>query len=218
MLFFILSSADVNFSGQKLWERTYTTEKALPTITRIKLVDKKEFAAAALNLERDTYIVHVVSLNSTPFVAALNVYPSQRPLISGLIVKEALIKVFAEYSDFADIFYPDLMFKLLKHIGINNHTIKLVNGQQSSYKPIYILAPVELETLKAYIETNLANSFIKLSKSLAGTPFLFDRKSDGLLRLCVDDRGLNNLIIKNRYLLPLIGELLDRLEKARRFT
>ena len=77
---------------------------------------------------------------------------------------------------------------------------------------------MELEILKAYIKTNLSNSFIKPFKSSAGTLILFDRKSNGFLRLCVNYRGLNNLIIKNRYQLPLIGELLDRLWRVRQFT
>jgi len=36
-------------------------------------------------------------------------------------------------------------------------------------------------------------------------------KKDGMLRLCVDYRGFNVIMIKNRYLLPLISEILDRL-------
>ena len=42
--------------------------------------------------------------------------------------------------------------------------------------------------------------------------------SDSFFQLCVDYQSLNNLTIKNRYLLPLIWKLLDNLEKARRFT
>ena len=76
---------------------------------------------------------------------------------------------------------------------------------------------MELESLKAYIETNLANRFIRPSKSPAGAPILFEQKSDNSLRLYIDYWGLNNLTIKNRYLLPLIGKLLDRLGRARRF-
>ena len=68
------------------------------------------------------------------------------------------------------------------------------------------------------METNLANGFIKPSKSPAGAPILFDQKSDRSLWLYVDYRGLNNLTMKNRYPLPLIGELLDRLRRARQFT
>ena len=101
---------------------------------------------------------------------------------------------------------------------LNQHAIELQEGQQPPYGPIYSLGPVELETLKTYIETNLANGFIRPSKSPAGAPILFVGKPDGSLRLCVDYRGLNNLTIKNRYPLPLIGESLDRLGRAKRFT
>ena len=135
-----------------------------------------------------------------------------------MIAEEASTKVLAEYSDFADVFSPDLASELPEHTRINDHAIELVDGQQPPYGPIYSLGPVELETLKAYIETNLANGFIRPSKSLAGAPILFDRKSDGSLQLCINYRGLNNLTLKNRYPLPLIGESLDRLGRAKRFT
>ena len=77
---------------------------------------------------------------------------------------------------------------------------------------------MKLETLKTYIETSLANGFIRPSKSPADPSILFDRKSDGFFRLCVNYQGLNNLTIKNWYPLPLIGELLDRLGRAKQFT
>ena len=92
---------------------------------------------------------------------------------------------------------------------MNEHAIKLEESKQPPFRPIYSLGPVELETLKTYIETNLANGFIRPSKSPVRAPILFDRKPDESLRLCVDYRGLNNITIKNRYLLPLIGESLD---------
>ena len=168
---------------------------------------KKEFAAVALDPAHETFVVHVASLSSTPL---------NRPQISGLIAKEAPTKVPAEYLDFADVFSPDLASELPRHPRINDHAIKLVKDcQQPPYKPIYSPEPVELETLKVYIETNLANGFIKSSKSPANAPILFDRKSDGSLRLCINYRGLNNLTIKNRYPLPLIGESLDRFGRAK---
>ena len=217
MLFLTLSGANIDFSGWELRWRTYTTKKALPTTKRVKLVGKKEFAAAVLNPEHETYIVHVASFSSIPLVA-LNVYPSQRFQISGLIAQEAPTKVPNEYSDFADVFSSDLASELPEYTGINNHAIELVNSQQPPYGPIYCLGPVELKTLKAYIETNLANGFIRPSKSPADTLILFNRKSDGFLRLCVNYWDLNNLTIKNWYPWPLIGESLDRLGKAKRFT
>ena len=178
---------------------------------------KKEFAVAAFDPEYETYVVHVAFLSST-LLTSLDVHPFHRPQVSGLIAEEAPTKIPAEYSDFANVFSPDLASKLPEHTGINDHAIELVDSQQPPYGPIYSLGPVELKNLKAYIETNLANGFIRPSKSPAGAPILFDQKSDGSLRLCVDYQGLNNLTIKNRYPLPLIEELLDRLGRAKRFT
>ena len=99
-------------------------------------------------------------------------YPASLP-------RRLLQKVSAEYLDFADVFSSDLTSKLPEHTGINDHAIELVDDcQQSLHKPIYSLRPIKLETLKAYIETNLANGFIRPSKSPVGTPILFNRKSE----------------------------------------
>ena len=57
---------------------------------------------------------------------------------------------------------------------MNEHAIKLEEDKQPSFRPIYNLGLVELETLKTYIKTNLANGFIQPSKSPAKAPILFD--------------------------------------------
>ena len=117
-----------------------------------------------------------------------------------------------------DIFFPDFAFKLPEYTRINDYAIKLVDDEQPSYKPIYSLKLVELEIRKAYIETNLANGFIKLSKLLTGALILFDQKSESFLLLCVDYQGLNAPTINNWYPLSPIGESLGKLERAKQFT
>ena len=47
---------------------------------------------------------------------------------------------------------------------------------------------------------------------------MFIPKKNGKLRLIVDYRQLNEIIIKDRTLLPLITEMKDRLQKANWFT
>ena len=132
MPFLTLSSADVDFLSQELRWRTYTTKEAFPTTKRVKLVGKKKFAAAVLDLESKTFVVHIASLSSTALPSfsplELNIHSSCRLQIFGLIAKKALTKIPAKYSDFADIFSPNLVSKLPEHIRINNHAIKLVNG------------------------------------------------------------------------------------------
>ena len=50
------------------------------------------------------------------------------------------------------------------------------------------------------------------------SPFFFVKKKDGSLRPVQDYRKLNDMTVKNRYPLPLIQELVDKLKGARYFT
>ena len=43
-------------------------------------------------------------------------------------------------------------------------------------------------------------------------------KKDGSLRMVVDYRGLNAVTIKNKYPLPMINDLFDRLQGAKVFS
>ena len=71
--------------------------------------------------------------------------------------------------------------ELSKNIGINEHAIELVKDKQPPYGPIYSLGSMQLETLKAYIETHLKTGFIWPFKSPVGSPILFDKKPEGSL-------------------------------------
>ena len=135
-------------------------------------MEKKEFVVIVFDPQHKTFIIHIIFFSSTLLNAG--VHPFHRPQVPGLIAKKAFTKILAKYTNFADVFSPELAFKLLEYIGINNHTIKLVKGQQLFYRTIYSLGPVELEILKANIDINLANRFIRKSKSPAGVFIFFD--------------------------------------------
>jgi hypothetical protein len=68
--------------------------------------------------------------------------------------------------------------------------------------------------LKQYIDDNLEKGFIRLSISFYASPVLFVPKKDEIFRLCVDFRQLNSITVKDRYTLPLIKELYNRLRGA----
>jgi hypothetical protein len=59
---------------------------------------------------------------------------------------------------------------------------------------------------------------IQTSQSPAGAPILFVPELGGTLRLCVDYRGLNRITVKNRYPLPLLSEIPDRIGGAGVYT
>ena len=50
------------------------------------------------------------------------------------------------------------------------------------------------------------------------SPVFFIKKKDGSLRLVQDYRALNAVTVKNKYLLPLISELINKLQGAWYFT
>ena len=116
------------------------------------------------------------------------------------------------------MFLPSDDSSLPPHRGRLDHHIPLVEGAKPVYGPIYNLSETELQVLKNYVEEYLRKGFIRPSTSPFGSPVLFVKKANGDLRLCVDYRALNRVTVKNRYALPLISELLDRIKGAKYFT
>ena len=171
-----------------------------------------------LDVVSKTFVLYVAIQEREEMAMDLGRKAQNKGQVRALLFDKAPIEVPGEYSDYSDVFSAENIAELPENTGMNEHAIELEEGKQPLFGPIYSLGLVELETLKTYIKTNLANGFIRPSKSPAGAHILFNRKPDGSLRLCVDYRGLNNITIKNQYSLPFIGESLDWLGRARRFT
>jgi RNase H-like domain found in reverse transcriptase/Reverse transcriptase (RNA-dependent DNA polymerase)/Integrase zinc binding domain/Chromo (CHRromatin Organisation MOdifier) domain/Integrase core domain len=121
-------------------------------------------------------------------------------------------------KDYLDVFSPANAEKLPPNRPEVDIAIELQEGKHAPYGPLYPLSAAELEVLRQYIQENLDKGFIRPSKSPAASPVLFVPKKDGSLRLCVDYRGLNSVTVKNRYPLPLVGEIMDRVNGAQWFS
>ena len=152
MFFFTFSNADIQFLEKEFTQRTYTTAIALLTIKQAELIDKKEFAKAALNENFKTFFVYVASLDVVP-----GIHPDKKAQIASLLSEE--VKIPDGYSDFADVFSEKKALVLPERTDINKHAIKLEYGKQPPYGPIYSLELMELEILKTYIETHLKTGF-----------------------------------------------------------
>jgi hypothetical protein len=96
--------------------------------------------------------------------------------------------------------------------------MNLHSGMKPPFGLIYSCSDSELKVLKGYLNKALATRKINKSNSHAAAPILFVPKSDGKVRICVDYRGMNNVTINDKYPLPLMRKLLDRLETAKVFT
>ncbi len=83
---------------------------------------------------------------------------------------------------------------------------------------IYPLTLAEQGRLKDYIRENLEKGYIRPLHSQYSSPFFFVGKKDGKFRPVVDYRKLNSFTVPDRYPLPLIQELVDKVRDARLFT
>ena len=99
-----------------------------------------------------------------------------------------------------------------------DHKIDLIPGSSPPSRPTYRMSAVELTELKQQLEELIKSGFIRPSKSPFGAPILFVKKKDGTMRMCIDYRALNNISIKNKYPLPRVDELFDRLQGAKYFS
>ena len=84
-------------------------------------------------------------------------------------------------------------------------------------KAPYRMASSELKELKEQLQDLLDKDFIHLSISLWGASVLFVEK-DRSMSMCIDYQELNKVMIKNRYPLPRIDDLLDQLQGVRMFS
>jgi len=123
-----------------------------------------------------------------------------------------------EFRQFMGIMSKEAADTLPKHQQYDCK-IDLKEGSTPPWGPIYPLSETELQALREWLREMEKNGKIQRSTSPAGSPILFVPKPNGRgLRLCVDYRGLNKITIPNRYPLPLMQELQDRVQGAQWFT
>jgi len=82
----------------------------------------------------------------------------------------------------------------------------------------YAITLKEEEALNQWLDEQPKTGLIVESKSRYATPCFYIPKKDGSLQLVQDYRKLNQVTIKNKTPLSLIGEIIDKLKKARYFN
>ena len=79
----------------------------------------------ALDKNVKAFVVHVKAFN------LISIYLAQEARIALLIVEQ--VEILAKYSDFADVFLEEKASDLSEVTKLNQHTIKLQEGQQPPY-------------------------------------------------------------------------------------
>ena len=134
----------------------------------------------------------------------------------GRILASTSMELPSEYQDFEDLFKKKKGETALPKHKPQDHEIPIEDGKTPNhYRELIPLSKKEEDFLKDYIEKHLAKGFIQPSKSSIAHGVLFAPKKNRSLRPCIDYRKLNAITKKNRYPLPRIDELQNRLIEAK---
>ncbi len=125
-------------------------------------------------------------------------------------------EISSQYFAFQDIFSEVEAHKFFEH-DFHDHVIEILSNRDFLFDSIYNLSTTELKILKNYIDEYMKKNFITKFVSFAKVFILFVKKTNDKLRLCVNYKKLNEIIIKNRYSLFFINENLNKLSETKIF-
>ena len=97
-------------------------------------------------------------------------------------------------------------------INLMKEALKKLNAKA------YAITLKEEEVLNQWLDEQLKARLIVESKSKYVAPCFYIPKKDGSLWLVQDYRKLNQVTIKDKTPLPLIGEVINKLKKAKYFN
>ena len=118
-------------------------------------------------------------------------------------------------KDYADVF-SETPPGIPPERGIG-HTINTGTNSPIA-RPAYRMSPKEKDCAEEMVSHLIQKGWVRPSHSPYSSPILFVQKKDTSLRMCVDYRALNKQTIKDRYPLPRIDDLLDKLLGASIFS
>lgn len=121
-------------------------------------------------------------------------------------------------SEFGDVLVHELPPGLLPSRSIDHHVELVAGNHKPPYRPVYKMSPLEMEEARRQIEELLAKGHTRPLKSPYGALILFARKKNGKLRMCIGYRALNDLTKKNRFPIPRIDEMLEKLRGSKYFS
>ena len=170
-----------------LWVSGLSIITASTSPPHISLINAPAYVRAA---RLQGSVVFQMSLRSAT-MSGKAVHPNTVPAVD-------LSNVPEEYHEFVDVFSKKKADTLPSHCSYDLK-IELEEGASPPPRHMYSLSPMELEALQVFIDENLSNSFIRPSNSPHGAPILFVKKKSRELWLCVDYRGLNRILKKDRY-------------------
>jgi hypothetical protein len=125
--------------------------------------------------------------------------------------KEPRLEDYLVLKDYENVFVEFLGFPQKRNIYFS---IGLIPGVSPMSKNPYRMSTPELKELKMKLEEFLKKRYIRPSFSPFGAMVLFVKKKCGTLRLRIDFKQLNKVIVNNKYPFPTIDDIFNQLKGA----
>ncbi|RFU29059.1 hypothetical protein B7463_g7277, partial [Scytalidium lignicola] len=147
-------------------------------------------------------------------------FPEETVSLGAVHVDETMKHIPGEYYEWLELFTERPDDSALPEHKPWDHEIKLKEGFRPAYGPIYRTTLAEDEATKKWLlEKMVPRGLYREGHGEAGAPLHYARKGDDPLgRPCGDYRHLNSGTEKDRYPLPLIDSMMDKLKGAVIFT
>eukprot|EP00253_Pinus_taeda_P010658 PITA_10658 len=102
--------------------------------------------------------------------------------------------------------------------GEHDHSITLVPGAQPPNVCPYRYPFVQKNEIEKIIKELLEAGVIHPSTSPYSSPMVMVLMNDGQWHMCLDFRALNNIMVKDKFPIPVVDDFLDELNGAQFFT
>ncbi|MCO5548880.1 hypothetical protein L7F22_002342 [Adiantum nelumboides] len=121
-------------------------------------------------------------------------------------------------NQFQDVFIDDIPGELPPKRGDDDHMIELIPGSSPPNKPPYRVSQAQQEEIMRQVNELVEKGMVRSSSSPFCSPVLLVQKKDDTYRMCVDYRALNRITIKNRFPVPRVEDLFDKLQGSTYFS
>jgi transposase InsO family protein len=194
-------TVEVHMKGQPT--KLFRTIECIGEGAGARLASLTTRGLAKAHRRREVEEVYALFVQPEPVVAT---EPPEHPAMASLL------------KEFGDVFPDKLPYGVPPTRGVM-HRIELKDGARPPpSRPLRHQSSKDLAVFEEYTRTMIESGQIRPSTSPYGAMALIVRKKDGTARVVIDYRGLNEITVKNKYPLPLMDELFDRVHGAKYYS